>query len=424
MHRLAVVSIVCALAACGGNESPSSAAGDPALNTPGKSPVASTTTSGAAGSAASVSTNPTNSTSAPVGANSTPTAARPASPANTPATTPSAATPSGQAQAPAPGNGPAGGKMAMDECGLKTKYQGDEYCILPPPAEKGFQLHIGPTNYDSPEAKYLLQPGEENVVNLTTTSGNDKDVEYYFRQYRMRPGSHHVILNANGKRIGGTQNLARDQPANGIIPPENEGVGLPLAARVMISANMHFYNFTDKPLIRELWTNYWYKEPGTVKETAKSIFSMTGVTAAVAHSHVVVGASCPVQGDGRALSLYGHRHLSNVRFSIWHNSGGKKDLVFEDYDSEHPGVLEFNSLTTNPAPNPATKTVGGASGILNLKSGDTLDFECEIVNNTDKNFYGANEASDDDMCILVGDTVGSTVTAGCTPITARKITAN
>jgi hypothetical protein len=334
--------------------------------------------------------------------------------------TPSA-TPSGPAQTP----NAAGGKMlAMDECGLNTKFNGDEYCINPPPADKGFQLHIGPTNYDNPEAKYMLQPGEENVVNMNATSGNTKDIEYYYRQYRMRPGSHHVILSTGGKRIGGTQNLARDQPEGGVIPPENQDVGLPLAANSAISANMHFYNFTDKPLVRELWTNYWYKDPGTVKETAKSVFSMTGVTAAVAHSHVVIGASCPVQGTGRALSLYGHRHLNNVRFSIWLNSGGQKNLVFEDYDSEHPGVLDFNSLTKNPAPNATAKTVGGASGILNLKQGDTLDFECEIVNNTDKNFYGANEAGDDEMCILVGDTVGATVTAGCQAIPARKVTGN
>src|SRR5438067_1615602 len=38
----------------------------------------------------------------------------------------------------------AGAPLAMDECGLHTSYPGDEYCILPPPADKGFQLHIGP----------------------------------------------------------------------------------------------------------------------------------------------------------------------------------------------------------------------------------------------------------------------------------------
>lgn len=312
-------------------------------------------------------------------------------------------------------------KLAMDECGLHTKYPGDEYCILPPPADKGFQLHIGPSNYDNPESQYLLQPGEENVVNLSATSGNDKDVYYYYRQYRMRPGSHHVIMSANGKSIGGTQNLARDTPDYGLIPPENEDVGLPLAAHAKLNANMHFYNFTDKPMLRELWVNYWYKDQATVKEPANRIFSMTGVSAAVAHSHVVVGASCPVNGTGRVLTLSGHRHLNNVRFSVWLNSGGKRDLVFEDYDSEHPGELEFNSIATNPMPNLTSKSMGGATGILNVKQGDTLDFECEIINNTNKNFFGANEAQDDEMCILTGDTVGATVPGACSAITARRI---
>ena len=310
----------------------------------------------------------------------------------------------------------------MDECGLKTKYPGDEYCIKPPAADKGFQLHIGPTNYDNPEAKYLLQPGEENVTNMTATSGNDKDVDYYWRQYRMRPGSHHVILTANGQRIGGTQNLARDNPDNGIVPPENEGVGLPLAAHAQINANMHFYNFTDKPMVRDLWVNYWYKDKATVTDTAKGVFSMTGVSAAKAHTHVVVGATCQVQGSGRILSMSGHRHLNNVRFSAWLNSGGKKTLIFDDYDSEHPGYMEFNSLVQNPAPNPTAKLMGGASGIVNIKQGDTLDFECEIVNNTDKNFVGLNEAQDDEMCILTGDTVGASVSAGCSPIASRPVT--
>lgn len=309
----------------------------------------------------------------------------------------------------------------MDECGLTTSYVGDEYCILPPPADQGFQLHIGPTNYENPEDEYILQPGEENVVNMSAVSGNDEDIVYYYRQYRMRPGSHHVILTADGKSIGGTQNLARDNPDRGIVPPENDGIGLPLNAKAKINANMHFYNFSDKPMLRELWVNYWYKDPATVTDTAKRIFSMTTVRAAVAHSHVVVGASCQVTGTGRILSLAGHRHQSNVRFSVWHKSGEQKNLVFDDYDSEHPGVLEFNSLTTNPMPDPVSKKVGGVSGMLNVKAGDTLDFECEIINTTNKNFVGLNEAADDEMCILTGDSVGATVQAGCSAITARRL---
>jgi hypothetical protein len=316
-----------------------------------------------------------------------------------------------------------GGKLplAMDECGLDTQFAGDEYCILPPPPDKGFQLHIGPTNYENPEPEYLLQPGEENVVSMSAVSGNDKDIFYYYRQYRMRPGSHHVIVSVDGRRIGGIQNLARDEPENGMIAPEDEGVGLELKARSNLSVNLHYYNFGDKPSIREIWVNYWYKDPASVKEISKPIYSMTGVTAAVAKSHVVVGATCPVTGNGRALNLYGHRHLNNVRFSVWRTSGGQRDLVFDDYNSEHPGFMAFNSLTMNPAPDPMAKTLGGVSGILELKDGDTLDFDCEIINKTDKNFVGLNEAEDDEMCIMIGDSVGASVAGRCTPKEAQRI---
>jgi len=350
-------------------------------------------------------------------------AAAPAAPVPPPAatTTPQAQPTQPTAANPAPPAANGGKKLQMGDCGIKTNYPGDEYCILPPPPDKGFQVHWGPSNYDKPEAQYVLQPGQEDVVTMTEMASNTSEIKYYHRQYRMRPGSHHVIFTTNGRRIGGTQNLAKDNPDNGVIPPENEGIGISLPARAPISANMHFYNFGEKPIIREVWVNFLYKDPATVKETAKEVFSMTSVTAAVAHSHVVVGASCPVMGSGRALSLYGHRHMNSVRFSIWHASGGKRNLILEDYDPEHPSAFDFNSLTTNPMPDATKKQAGAFSGILNLKQGDTLDFECEIINMTNKNFTGANEAQDDEMCIMVGDSVGASIAPFCQAIPARRI---
>ena len=47
-----------------------------------------------------------------------------------------------------PGGGPP--KLALDQCGLKTAYVGDENCILPPPPDKGFQVHIGPNGLRQP----------------------------------------------------------------------------------------------------------------------------------------------------------------------------------------------------------------------------------------------------------------------------------
>lgn len=411
--RRSVSSVVVLLMACGTSTAPAPSADVAAPSSVGTAP--NTAAAGSSAVAPPVQTAVMTTPAAPARAPAV--ASKPAGVA-TPATQATTAMPAAASGAATPAH-----KMAMDECGLHTSYAGDEYCIKPPPDGQGFQLHIGPSNYESPEPEYIIKPGEENVMNLSAVSGNDKDVDYYFRQYRMRPGSHHVILSVNGQSIGGTQNLSRDQPDFGIIPPENEDVGLPLAAHSKINANMHFYNFSDKPMIRELWVNYWYKDPSQVKETAHRIFSPTGVSAAVAHSHVVVGASCPVAGSGRLLALSGHRHLNNVRFSVWKNSGGKRDLLLDDYDSEHPGELEFNSLAINPAPNPSAKMLGGASGILNIQAGDTLDFECEIVNMTDKNFRGANEAQDDEMCILGGESVGATISGSCRASAARNVTA-
>ena len=78
-----------------------------------------------------------------------------------------------------------------DPCNLHSGYAGDDYCMLPPPAGKGIQIHFGPKNYtDTAEvAKYLMQPGEEfNAYGLARIPGGG-DHWYNNVQIRMRPGS-------------------------------------------------------------------------------------------------------------------------------------------------------------------------------------------------------------------------------------------
>jgi hypothetical protein len=114
--------------------------------------------------------------------------------------------------------------------------------------------------------------------------------------------------------------------------------------------------------------------------------------------------------------------LNNVRFSVFHKSGSERKLILEDYESEHPSVFEFNTLAMNNLPDPVAKKPGAISGMLQVKAGDTLDFECEIINKTDKNFTGANEAADDEMCILVGDAMGASLQPFCTPAAPKMVT--
>src|SRR5262245_17555442 len=181
-----------------------------------------------------------------------------------------------------------------------TKFAGDELCIAAPPADEGFQVHISPTDYDDPDqlAEFVLEPGVERTDNYYLKSENAGDIYYYRRQYRMRPGSHHMILysvtsdhpdgwNTSatngtgtgtgsplipasgfgdiGRRLGGSQNESKDNPL-GETPPEDEGIGMPLAAHTQLSVNLHHNNTTAHELLREEWVNFWYKDPDTVTQ--------------------------------------------------------------------------------------------------------------------------------------------------------------
>lgn len=317
---------------------------------------------------------------------------------------------------PAAGNG-----LAMDECGLDTQWPGDEYCIKPPPADKGFQMHLGPTNYMNPERQFIMEPNTETTVSIPATAGNTQNVYYYWRQYRMRPGSHHLIVNSGARRLGGTQNLTKDNPERGMIAPENKGVGMMLAARAPLSNSLHYYNFTDKPIIKEVWVNFWYRDQAEVTEPANEIFSMLGMGIAPGQ-HVVKHGSCNVTGSGRLLTLYGHVHSHNKRFSAWRTRGGQKMLIHESFDWEHPGVSEFSSVVMNPMLNTAGKQAGGFSGVMDVKPGDLIEFECDIVNDTNKTFVGQNEAEDDEMCILIGDSAGTSLSPLCAATTLPGVT--
>lgn len=335
------------------------------------------------------------------------TAAMPAAPAGT--LPPSAAMP--------PAVQPASAAMpAADDCGLTTQWPGDSSCIKAPPADKGFQLHVGPADYANPDPKYVIQPGGEVTENFPAMSANTSQIYYYYRQYRMRPGSHHMILSstgAMGRRIGGSQNLSWDEPQGGVIAPENQGVGMTLEANTPFNVNLHYFNTTDHALLKEVWINFWYRDPKDVTTVAKELFSLVPMNVAPGQ-HVKLMGTCPITDSGHILTLYGHRHANNQRFAAYRERNGKQDLVLDDYDWTEPALFQYSSTVTNPAPNPAAKVAGGWTGILDVMPGDNILFECDIVNNTTSTFHGQNEATNDEMCILVGDTVGVTVPSRCT----------
>jgi hypothetical protein len=303
---------------------------------------------------------------------------------------------------------------AMNECGLRTQWRGDEYCILPPPPDKGFQLHIGPSNYDNPEALYLLSPGQESVHTFTTTSANEQNIHFYVRQYRMRPGAHHTIVRdtSTGRRLSGSD-VNQDHPVGGITAPENAGIGVPLTAHSPISVDHHAINSTDKPLLQEVWVNFWYVDPSKVTESTNLLYDPGSVSINIApHEDVVLGPyECDIKTPGRLISMFGHVHANDVRFSAWRTRQGKRELIYEAYHWEEPLWLEFTSLAKNPTVDSANLTDGGWTGIVDLEPGDTLAWECHEVNQQDTALRFTNKTYDGAMCIIIGDLVGTKCTS-------------
>lgn len=300
----------------------------------------------------------------------------------------------------------------MGECTtLNSGWKGDEYCMLPPPSDEGFQIHFGPTNYQNPDPQFVLQPGEEWVHTFTTTSPNDKDIQFYVRQYRMRPGAHHTIVRdtSTGRRLSGSD-INQDQPVGGIVAPENADVGIPLSAHAPISTDHHAINTGTDPLLQEVWVNFWYVDPAKVKETTKLLYDPGSVSSTVAPGQdVVLGPwQCDIQGSGRVLNMFGHVHANDVRFTAWRTRNGQRQQIYEAYNWQEPLWTEFTSTVTNPPANPTTKTGGGWSGILDVQQGDTLEWECEEKNTQTSTLTFTNQTYKGWMCIIIGELVGTT----------------
>ena len=346
----------------------------------------------------------------------------------------------GDSQLPPPG------PLSMP-CGpLNSGFPGDERCILPPDPSLGIQLHVGPKDYtDQAEIdKFILQPGEEKTECYHFSNPSPETISFFRQVYRMRQGSHHLIIHTmlggttsppegwydcygpegdGFMPIGGTQDGLSEFPPNGNIAPEDQLLGRPLTANAPMIFELHFYNSTTKPILREAWVNFEKK----VVPAGQTMQILGGIFMGGGH-----GLSLPAGetqtldywcdndlADRRVVSLFGHRHAHTERFSVWMNRGTEREeLVYEDYNWHDTKELIYNSRIDNGASDRATQTSGGYSGILTFQPGDRIEWECEIDNTTDNEngvlpseqpLTFANEVYTGEMCMLFGSMVNNSV---------------
>ncbi|MGH7438945.1 MAG: hypothetical protein ACRENE_24930 [Polyangiaceae bacterium] len=334
----------------------------------------------------------------------------------------------------------------------KTPWAGDEYCVLPPPPDKGLQVGVHPQgtaywekmyagNYSDYSNKaatdpFVVQPGTEVIQTYDATVSTPQANSYFRIASRMRPGSHHLVSWFNSSPVPqgwepvapdvmlapsdiffNVQSTHADMPDSIDIAPEDQGLGMSFRANASVGLQLHHINANATPILREVWINVWYL-PG---DEALTPVSSQVVGAPIDYPPNTVldnVSSATATGDTRILSVFGHRHAWTTRFSaqILRASGDTEEL-YDSFNWLEMPTYNLDSVTTNPASNVAMKTDGALSGLTVLHQGDTVKFDCHVdttaaraqalgepAPTTDLHF--ANEAFGGEMCILYLETTG------------------
>ncbi|HMI91552.1 MAG TPA: hypothetical protein VK509_09330, partial [Polyangiales bacterium] len=205
-------------------------------------------------------------------------------------------------------------------------------------------------------------------------------------------------------------------PGSLVIPPEEVGLG----SRVSSSGatfNLHHFNSTESPILRENWINVWYIPADQVTKTARGIVSMTSVNYPP-NMMLDNGGMFRASGETQILNLWGHHHAWTTRFHAWieRAAGGDDELIYDSYDWYDMPTFAYNSLVKNPDPGIEGED-GAHSGPITLKAGDIIHFNCHIDTTashaealgrevpSEPLEYG-NQAYDAEMCILLGQQTG------------------
>jgi hypothetical protein len=313
-------------------------------------------------------------------------------------------------------------------CSLDTGFPGDEVCLAPPKEGEGMQLHVGPANYDDPAEvnTFVFHPGQESSQCWTIHTPNTDEIYYQGFVMSGRPGTHHIINTAykveiadggftvcmdggtgtNSNSIGNLPGASKAYMPRRPVAPENAHLGRAVPANTPMQADMHYFNFTDADILREFWMNIYYIDRAEVQEEPIQIRGMGGfswmITPGTDH---VYQYTAPITADGRIIELLGHYHAHGKRFTAYiKRATGEQQKVFEMYDYLDPAIFDYNTVTKNPD---FSDNAGGAfTGVLDVKAGDTLQWVCNILNDSDVTLRYTNQVKTGEMCNIWGSSVG------------------
>jgi hypothetical protein len=324
-------------------------------------------------------------------------------------------------------------------CKINSGFPGDDTCMLPPDPKEGMQIHIGPSDYNDAAQinAYIMHAGEESSECVSFHTPNGEDIYYQTSALSGRAGTHHIINTMYKQQVDDSVGFvaclnefstdpevvidslpgaSKAYMARPIVAPENMNIGRKIPGKASSQADMHYFNFTESDILREFWMNIYFVPKEQVTTEANQIRGMGGTNWSFSPiqpgTDMVYEYSCPIDKDGRITSLLGHYHAHGKRFTAFLNrAGGTREKVFEMYDYQDPRTFQYDSVTTNPAF--SDSAAGAYTGTLMVKAGDTLDWECHIVNDSNVGLTYTNMVKTGEMCNLWGTSIGPKIS--CNP---------
>ncbi len=342
----------------------------------------------------------------------------------------------------------------------KTTFPGDEFCILPPPPDKGVQYGVHPqgakwfdivskgdvSGYNNLADEWLMADGEEESANFETAATNPQMANFYRSHARMRPGSHHMIINSDPAKPGdnrwypvseggllegaagllgalglpGAQRPDENRPPSINKPAEDSGLYRVFPANAKVTFNMHHFNASGKQILKEAWTNLWWEEDARIQMhglrglDVGQVITMSIPPGDTQDLHYSWAITQPV----RLVEAFGHRHAWTTNFSAWvEKPDGATDIVYQSFQWLDEPTYRYDSVTQNPKPAPDNLTDGASTGVRMLMPGEKLHFNCHIEYTPERavtekapmpseigTLRFANEAFTGEMCILFGST--------------------
>lgn len=322
-------------------------------------------------------------------------------------------------------------RSTIGQCNINSGYPGDEACLAPPEPGKGIQIHIGPNDYnDAAEvAMFLMDPGDESSECFADKLPNMEAFHYLQYELSGRPGTHHIINSMvrnsdirgfipvcesfGDNRVGPLPGASKPHMKLSPVAPENAKLGIPVEPNLGGQFDMHYFNFTDAPILREFWLNLYFVDPANVEETPESVVGFGGLGWTFAPiqpgTAQVYKYECPpIETDGRILQLLGHTHAHGDRFTAHiRRASGERIKVFEAFDYLEPRVFNYNSVVENPGFGPGT--AGAYTGILEVNAGDVLEWECDVNNDSMVPLRYTNFVETGEMCNIWGQAVGPAI---------------